>query len=85
VLLARKGARKVRNFPSVTFAILFCYTIFKQFINVLATQNKNYNQNWPFLTKDMNFFKVFTLLPFQAKRLAEGNFLQLFCLPVPAP
>jgi len=56
------------------FAILFSYTILKQFFNILATQNKNYNQNWPFLTLDMNF-QVFNLWQFQIKMLAGGNFL----------
>jgi len=51
------------------FEILFSYTIFKQFFNILATQNQNHNQNWPFLAK------VFNLWLFQAKMLAGGNFL----------
>jgi len=51
------------------FAIVFHYTIFKQFFNILTIQNKNYNQNCPFLTTDMNF-QVFTLWPSQAKMLA---------------
>jgi hypothetical protein len=34
--------------------------LLKQFSNILATQNQNHNQNWPFLTKDMNYFS-FTL------------------------
>jgi len=33
--------------------ILFYYTIFKQFFNILAKQNQNHYQNWPFLTKDI--------------------------------
>jgi len=37
------------------FAALLSYTIFTQFFDILATQNKNNNQNWPCLTKDMIF------------------------------
>jgi hypothetical protein len=39
---AKKGVRKVANFLLQIFALLFSYTIFKQFCNILATQNKNY-------------------------------------------
>jgi len=37
------------------FEILLSYTIFKQSSNILATQKQNHNQNWPFLTKDINY------------------------------
>jgi len=43
------------------FEMHFSYTIFKQFCNNLATQNKNHNQNWPFLTKDMNYLSFHSL------------------------
>jgi len=53
--LPEKGWGSWKFFLMQLFAILFSYTIFKQFFNILATQNQNCNQNWPFLTKDMNF------------------------------
>jgi hypothetical protein len=37
------------------FEILYSYTFFKQFLNILATQKQNHTQNWPFLTKDINY------------------------------
>ncbi len=40
VLLAWKGVRKVANILLQIFAY-FLYTIFKQFCNIMATQNKN--------------------------------------------
>jgi len=43
------------------FEILFSYTIFKQFFNILATQNQNHNQNWPFLTRDKNYLSFHSL------------------------
>jgi len=43
------------------FEILFSNTIFQQFFNILATQNQNLNQNWPFLTKDMIFKSFYSL------------------------
>jgi len=43
------------------FEILFSYAIFKQLFNILATQNKNHIQNWPFLTKDINFLSFHSL------------------------
>jgi hypothetical protein len=50
------------NFPFLKLLkILFSYTIFKQFFNILATQNQNHCQNWPFLTKDMNYLSFYSL------------------------
>jgi len=43
------------------YEILISYTIFKQFFNILATQNQNHNQNWSFLTKDMIFLSFYSL------------------------
>jgi len=43
------------------FEILFSYTILKQLFNILSTQNQNHNQNWPFLTKDMNYLSFDSL------------------------
>jgi len=43
------------------FKILFSYTIFEPFFNILATQNQNHSQNWPFLTKDMNYLSFQSL------------------------
>jgi len=63
------------------FEILSSYTIFKQLFNMLATKNQNHNQNWPFMTKDMNFL-IFTLWPFQAKRLAGGIYHNFLFFPV---
>jgi hypothetical protein len=54
------------------FEILFSYTIFKQFFNILATQNQNHNQNWPFLTKDMNYFS-FHSLALSGKNAGRGE------------
>jgi hypothetical protein len=66
------------------FEILFSHTIFKQFFNILATQNTNYNQNWPCLTKDMDFFSFHSLaLSGQNARRGEFSITFLF-LPVPA-
>jgi len=43
------------------FELLFSCTIFKQFINILATPNQNHNKNWPILTKDMNYLSFHSL------------------------
>jgi len=43
------------------FEILFSYTIFKQFFNILAAQNQNHIQKAPFLTKDMNYLNFYSL------------------------
>jgi hypothetical protein len=51
---------------------------------LLATQNKNYNQNWPCLTKDMYFLSFHSLsLSGQNARRGEFSITFLF-LPVPA-
>jgi len=42
VLLAWKGVRRVVNFLLQFFVPIFSYTIFKQFFNISAAQNKNY-------------------------------------------
>jgi len=52
----KKGVRKLENFSDA-----ISLTIFKQLFNMLATQNKNHNQNWPFLTKDMNFLSFYSV------------------------
>jgi len=44
------------------FEILFTYIIFKQFFNILATQNQNNTQNRLFLTKDMNFLSFHSFI-----------------------
>jgi hypothetical protein len=66
------------------FEILFSLTrsIFKQFFNFFATLNKNYNQNWPCLTKDMDFLSFHSLaLSGQIARRGEFSITLLF-LPV---
>ncbi len=60
------------------FAILFSYTILKQFFNILATQNKNYNQNWTFLTKDMILLKTSIFGPFRLKCYQGKIFCNFF-------
>jgi len=64
------------------FEILFSYTIFKQFINILATQNQNHNQNWPFLTKDKNFLS-FHSLAHSGENASKGEFSLTFFLFLP--
>jgi len=53
------------------FEIIF---IFKQLFNILATQNQNHDQNWPFLTKDMIFLS-FHYLAISGLNASRGNFL----------
>jgi len=56
VLLAWKGKSQI--YLLQLFAILFSFTIFKQFFNILGTK-KNWNR--PFLTKDIIFFNFHSL------------------------
>jgi hypothetical protein len=56
----------VANFHYATFWNTFFLLDFKQFFNILTSQNKKYNKNWSFPTKYMDFFKVLTLWPFKA-------------------
>jgi hypothetical protein len=42
LVLAWKGVRRVANFLLQFFVPFFSYTIFNQFFNNLAAQNKNY-------------------------------------------
>ncbi len=51
-------------------------SIMQLFFNTFFS-NKNYNQNWPFLTKDRIFFK-FSLFGFEAKMLRRGEFSIFF-------
>ncbi len=78
VQLAWKGVRKVANFPIATFAI------YKQFFNILGTENKNKNWKRPFLTKYM-IFKNFHSLALSGQNAIRGKIFIIFLfLPVPA-
>jgi len=71
---------------SKLFEILFSYSIFKQFFNILplGTKNKNKILNRPFMTKDMNFLNFHSLaLSGQNASRWEISITFLF-LPVPA-
>jgi len=70
VLLAWKGVRQVVNFPS---AILFSDTIYKQLFNIIDTQYKNFNQNWPFQTKDTNLKKFSIISPLTSITVTISN------------
>ena len=50
-----KRGEESNKFPVAIFVPLFSYTIFKQFFNILAVQNKNYFLKSSLLTKDINF------------------------------
>jgi len=50
-----KRGEESSKFPVAIFVPLFSYTIFKQFINISAAQNKNYFLKSSFLTKVINF------------------------------
>jgi len=61
------------------FEILFTYIIFKQFFNILATQNQNNTQNRLFLTKDMNFLSFHSFILNFEKYQNLGKNIKLTC------
>ncbi len=46
------------------------HNLVTNFLNILATLNKNKIQNWPFLTKNMIFFSSWTF-----QKCYQGGFL----------
>ncbi len=50
-----KKGEESSKFPFAIFCPIFSYTIFKQFFNISAAQNKNYFKKSSFLTKVINF------------------------------
>jgi len=53
--------------------MIFSYTIFKEFFNILVTESKNKNKNQTFLTKDMNLKKDQSLA-LSGKKASRGKF-----------
>ena len=69
-----KRGEESSKFPVAVFVPLFSYTNFKQFINILATQNKNTFEIAHFWLKLLIFKEILFPGP-QAKMLAAGKFM----------
>jgi len=57
----------VANFLETTFCNTFSYTIYKQFFNILATQNKIFKSKMAISDKRYEFLKFSLFDPFRLK------------------